>query len=455
MGRKTLIENAYILNEGCEKTGTVLIEDARIVRIYADGKEPDERTRSQAEERIDADGLYLIPGMIDAHVHFREPGMTHKGDIGTESQAAVAGGVTSYMDMPNVRPATTTMELIEEKKEIASERSLANYGFYLGITNENIEEALRADKTKVCGLKLFLGSSTGNLLMREREKVDRIMTSQLPIAVHAEDEETIESNRKRVEEFYAGKLIPMEMHAKIRSNEACVKATRYIIGEAERRGSQLHLLHISTREELQILKELREQGGGKHITAETCPQYLWFDDRDYERLGAKIKCNPAIKSKEDREALILALQDGIIDTIGTDHAPHLLSEKEGDCLHATSGTPEIEYALPMLFELSRRGLIDLSRIATLTAHHPAEIFDIRERGFIREGYFADLTLVDPNKTTEIKKERIHSKCGWSPYEGETFRARVVRTIVNGVTVYKDGTFVAPRKTPAQALEYNR
>ena len=453
MAKKTLIENASILNEGQNRRGSVLIEGESIVHLFEEKEPIPESLKKQVEERIDAEGLYLIPGMIDAHVHFREPGLTQKGDIRTESRAAVAGGVTSYMDMPNVRPLTTSRAAVEEKLSIAAADSIANYAFYLGITDENIEEALHIDPSIVCGLKLFLGSSTGNMLVRDSRLISRLMKSRLPIAVHAEDEAIIESNRKKIEASYAGRPIPICIHPVIRSTEACVRATKFIIEEAKRSGAHLHILHISTSEELELLKD--RSGAERHITAETCPQYLWFDDRKYETLGARMKCNPAIKTPEDRKALLRGLSDGTIDTIGTDHAPHLLSDKEGDCLHAASGTPQIQYVIPLLFELVKQGHLQAERIPTLTAHHPADIYGISKRGYIREGYQADLVLVDPNQDTTVTSEGILSKCGWSPYEGETFTSSIVRTLVNGVTVYDRGKIIEAVFSPSQPLKFIR
>ncbi len=425
-----IVKQAILVNEGKHMVGDCLIEGDKIAAVA-----PTIEMGNTSCEVIDGSGKYLIPGLIDTHVHFREPGLTHKGDIHSESRAAVAGGVTTYMDMPNVKPLTTTLEHIEEKEAIAQKESVANYGFYLGLTNDNIDYALSIDETKYCALKLFLGSSTGNMLVNAPEKLEHLFKNagDRLIAVHSEDEDIIRRNRTLLVEQYGEGNVPISEHPRMRSEEACVKATSQIIALAKKYNTRLHILHLTTAKELEMVKEV---AGCSRITAETCPQYLYFNDGDYKRLGARIKCNPAIKTRQDQEALIAGLMDGGITTIGTDHAPHLLEEKAGDCLKAASGAPEIQFGVLVLMELVKQGKLSMEKLVELTAHNPAKLYKVEKRGFIKEGYQADLALIDPHSETKVTKETILSKCGWSPYEGVTFSSSVALTMVNGEIVWK-------------------
>jgi len=392
---------------------------------------------------IDAAGKYLIPGIIDEHVHFRDPGLTHKADIHTESLAAVAGGVTSFMDMPNTVPQTVTNGLLEEKFGIAAEKSLANYSFYLGATNDNLKEVLKVDTGKVCGIKLFMGSSTGGMLV-ENDKALEALFRESPclIAAHCEDEQIIRANTEHYRAMAAsGISVPdATIHPHIRSAEACLRATQRAVALARRTGARLHVLHISTKEELELFDAkipLQE----KRITAETCPHYLTFTDSHYKDLGYVVKCNPAIKSSADREALIGALTSGKIDTIATDHAPHLLSEKQGaDYFTAKSGFPSIQHSLQVMAEIALDGRLSLARLVQLMCHNPALLYGIDKRGFIKEGYHADLAIVDMDCISEISDSQEYTKCGWSPYAGRRVRTKVTHTFVNGKLVYENGVF---------------
>ncbi len=431
----TLIHNATIVNEHKIFTGSVLIENEKISKIF-EGEVPQDIL--QQAKIIDATGKYLLPGAIDDHVHFREPGLTHKGDIISESRAAVAGGITSYMDMPNTIPQTTTIELLEQKTTLAAEKSLANYSFYLGATNDNLQEIKKINPKTVCGVKLFMGSSTGNMLVNEQPFLEKIFAeSPVLLMIHAEDDAIIKTNADRYKQEFGDEL-PISYHSAIRSEEACYKATAQAIELAVKHNSRAHIAHISTAKELSLF-DYKTPLVKKRITAETCPQYLWFDDSDYEWLGAGIKCNPAIKTKADKQALVKALSDNTIDLIGTDHAPHLLSEKTGSYWKAVSGTPQIQYALPLMLELFAKGKISLEMVAQKMCHAPAELFRIEKRGFIRAGYFADLVLVEKNDWT-VSTDTILSRCGWSPYEGVSFKHKITHTFVNGNLVYKDGEF---------------
>lgn len=428
----TLIRQATIVNEGKRFIGDLLIEDDVIKSISSTPI-----STNTDVQVVNAQGLYLLPGLIDAHVHFREPGLTQKGDIHSESRAALAGGVTYFMDMPNVKPQTTSLELLEQKKEIAQRESIINSAFYLGLTNDNIDDILNIDPNQYCAIKLFLGSSTGNMLVNNPERLEYLFANAADrlIAVHSEDESIIQFNRERLIRQYGEGNIPIAEHPNLRSREACIKATQQIVALANKYGTRLHILHITTQEELDIIRPY------SNITAETCPHYLFFNDQDYAKFGARIKCNPAIKTAKDQEALIEGLMNGAIQTIGTDHAPHLLSDKEGDCLKAASGAPQIQFSILVLLNLVKQGKLTLEKIVELTAHNPANIYRIKQRGFIRENYKADLTLIDINKPLSVTQDTILSKCGWSPYEGITFPHSVAMTFVNGVLRYKDGTIL--------------
>ena len=432
---KKLIKNARIINEGRSYQGSVLIDGEMIAAVY-EGNVPDE-TVAEAKEVIDAQGKWLLPGCIDDQVHFREPGLTHKADIYSESRAAVAGGVTSFMDMPNTKPQTTTLENLEWKFNRAAETSVANYSFFFGGTNDNMEEIRRLDRSRVPGLKLFLGSSTGNMLVDKKEALEKIFSeSDLLIAIHAEKEEIIKRNIAYYTQQY-GEDLDISFHSKIRSEEACYASSSEAVELATRLGTRLHILHLSTAKETTLLDNklpLKD----KKITGEVCVHHLWFHDGDYALFGNRIKWNPAIKTLADRTALREAVNNDKIDIVATDHAPHLLSEKEGSCLKAASGGPLVQHSLIIMLELAMEGRFTYEKVVDKMAHKPAELFHIDRRGYIRPGYYADLVLIDPNKTWTVSKENILTKCGWSPFEGYTFHHAVDTTWVNGEIVWQDG-----------------
>lgn len=432
----TLIHNAKIVNENRSFKGSVLIEGDKILKIFKDAVPENILQKAQV---VDGTNKYLLPGVIDDHVHFREPGLTHKGDIASESRAAVAGGVTSCMDMPNTNPQTIDMPSLEEKFALASQKSLANYSCYFGVTNDNWEELKKLNPTEVCGVKLFMGSSTGNMLVNEVDALTRIFAeSPLLIAAHCEDDNIIKANIEKYKAEFGDEL-PMKYHAAIRSVDACYQATVQAVELAMRYNARLHVLHLTTAKELSLFDN-RKPLAEKKITAETCPQYLWFDDSQYDLLGAGIKCNPAIKTANDKQALVEALSNGKIDVVGTDHAPHLLSEKEGSYWQAVSGTPQIQHSLVLMLELAKQGRMTIEKVVEKMCHAPASLFRIEKRGFIRKGYYADLVLVERDASYTVEKENILSKCGWSPYEGETFSHKVTQTFVNGRLVYDKGVF---------------
>ena len=430
------INHATLVNEGTAFVASVFVSDGQIAKIVPEGTPFD----YGAAEVIDGRGKYLLPGLIDEHVHFREPGMMHKADIYTESRAAVAGGVTSYMDMPNTVPQTVTQALLQQKFDLAAEKSLANYSFYLGATNDNFDEVLKTDPKQVCGIKLFMGSSTGNMLVDKNEVLMRLFReSPCLIAAHCEDEATIHVNTVCCKDL-ASKgevVVDASIHPFIRSAEACYRSSSKAVDMAAKTGARLHVLHVSTRKELSLFRnDLPLQD--KRITAETCPHYLWFDDHDYDEKGFAIKCNPAIKSHWDREALCKALHDGLIDTIGTDHAPHLVEEKlTDDYFTSKSGFPSVQHALEIMAQVLQN---DLPLLVQLMCHHPAILYRIDRRGFLREGYHADLVLVDLNAEHVISAREEYSKCGWTPYEGLSSHCRVTHTFVNGNLVFENGVF---------------
>ena len=433
------IENATLVNEGQSFVASVFVSDGKIAKIVREGESFDAGTAIV----IDGKGKYLIPGIIDEHVHFREPGLTHKADIYTESRTAVAGGVTSFMDMPNTVPQTTTQDLLQQKFDFAAEKSLANYSFYLGATNDNLSEVVKTDPKKVCGIKLFMGSSTGNMLVDKNEVLVRLFReSPCLIAAHCEDEGIIHANTVCSKDL-ASKgeaILDASIHPFIRTMEACYKSSMKAVDMAEQFGARLHVLHVSTKAELGLFRKdipLKD----KKITAETCPHYLWFDNHDYEEKDFAIKCNPAIKSRRDREALLRALREGYIDTIGTDHAPHLREEKfTGDYFTSKSGFPSIQHSLELMMELARNDWFDMPLLVQSMCHNPAILYQIDHRGFIHEGYHADLVLVDPNRTHQIVDDNELSKCGWSPYNGEVVHSLVTHTFVNGNLVFENGQF---------------
>ena len=427
--KRTWIKNAQIVNEGKTFNGSVIIEDEIIVEVLQENETPS----SECDETIDASGCYLIPGVIDDHVHFRDPGLTHKADILTESMAAAAGGVTSYMDMPNTNPQTTTLEALEDKFKDAATKSIVNYSFYFGATNENAGLLAQLDKNRVCGVKLFMGSSTGNMLVDQQDTLKNIFANAgMLIATHCEDQQIISANTALYKEKY-GEDPDVKYHPEIRNEEACYQSSALAVQLAKETGARLHIMHISTAKELELLanKAIEE----KNITAEACVSHLFFCDEDYETFGTRIKCNPAIKSKADRDALRQALTSNLIDVIGTDHAPHLLSEKQGGALKAVSGMPTLQFSLNSVMELVHEGLISMEQLVQKMCHAPATLYQIEKRGFIRTGYKADLAIVNPNIEWTVNKECILSKCGWSPMEGQTFHAKVEKTFVNGQMVY--------------------
>ena len=427
--KRTWIKNAQIVNEGKTFNGSVIIEDEIIVEVLQENETPS----NECDETIDASGCYLIPGVIDDHVHFRDPGLTHKADILTESMAAAAGGVTSYMDMPNTNPQTTTLEALEDKFKDAATKSIVNYSFYFGATNENADLLAQLDKNRVCGVKLFMGSSTGNMLVDQQDTLKHIFANAgMLIATHCEDQQIISANTALYKEKY-GEDPDVKYHPEIRNEEACYQSSALAVQLAKETGVRLHIMHISTAKELELLanKAIEE----KNITAEACVSHLFFCDEDYETFGTRIKCNPAIKSKADRDALRQALTGNLIDVIGTDHAPHLLSEKQGGALKAVSGMPTLQFSLNSVMELVHEGLISMEQLVQKMCHAPATLYQIEKRGFIRPGYKADLAIVNPNIEWTVNKECILSKCGWSPMEGQTFHAKVEKTFVNGQMVY--------------------
>ena len=427
-----LIKNARIVNEGSIFEGDVLIEN-EIIRQIA------ENISAKSSECIiiDAEGSFLIPGVIDDQVHFREPGLTHKGDIASESKAAVAGGITSYIEQPNTVPNAVTQELLEDKYQIASKTSHANYSFMMGGTNDNLEEVLKTNPKNVAGIKLFLGSSTGNMLVDNQDVLEKIFSStKMLIAVHCEDEATIKANLEKFVEQY-GEDIPVNAHHLIRSEEACYISSSKAIELAKKTGARLHVFHISTAKELDLFTN-KIPLEKKQITAEVCIHHLWFTDANYETKGSLIKWNPAVKTQKDKDALWKALLDDRIDVIATDHAPHTLEEKSNPYTTCPSGGPLVQHALVAMMESYFNGKISIEKIVEKMCHNPAKIFKIENRGFIKEGYFADLVIVNPHMPWNVKKENIIAKCGWSPFEGINFKSRVTHTFVNGKLAYSNG-----------------
>lgn len=435
---KTIIKNVNIVNEGKIFIGNVLIEGKFISQIS------ESEIKISADKIIDGTGKYLFPGCIDDQVHFREPGLTHKGEIYTEAKAAVAGGVTSYMEMPNTVPNVFTQELLEDKYKRAAEVSLANYSFFMGASNDNLEEVLKTDPKNVCGIKVFMGSSTGNMLVDNRETLEGLFSKcKILIATHCEDEETIRNNMQIYREKY-GEDVPVECHPLIRSEEACYKSSSLAVELAKKYNTRLHILHISTAKEVDLFDNktpLKE----KRITAEACIHHLWFSDADYKTKGNFIKWNPAVKKASDRDAILKAVLENKIDVIATDHAPHTIEEKEQTYFKAPSGGPLIQHSLVAMIEMHKQGKLSLEKIAEKMAHSVADCFQIEKRGYIREGYFADLVLVDLNSSFVVDKSNILYKCGWSPFEGTTFHSEVRSTFVNGHLVYENGSFNESKK----------
>lgn len=441
----TLIKAATIVNEGRITVADVLISNGWIEKIAP-------QISVSADTEVNAEGLHLLPGLIDDQVHFREPGLTHKADIWHESRAAVAGGTTSFMEMPNTVPNTLTQQLLQDKYEIAANQSLANYSFYMGGANDNLEEVLRTNPHDVCGVKVFMGSSTGNMLVDDERTLESLFSnSPMLIATHCEDEATIRQNLIRYQEIY-GDALTADMHPLIRSAEACYISSSRAVALAKKHGSRLHVLHISTARETSLF-ERDMPLEDKRITAEACIHHLWFSDKDYAEKGNLIKWNPAVKTQEDRDGVLQAVFDGRIDVIATDHAPHTLAEKTQPYLQAPSGGPLVQHALQALLDMHHVGKLSLEQLVQKTAHNTAICFQLDRRGFIREGYWADLVLVDLNKPYRVERGNILSKCGWSPFEGHTFASTVMHTFVSGHRVYSDGRIVEDGN--AQRLLFNR
>ena len=441
---KTLIAGGTLVNEGRTFDGSIIIEDGNIIDILTNSRHPD----TSFDETIDASGCFVLPGIIDSHVHFREPGLTDKADIDTESRAAAAGGVTTYFDMPNTVPQTTTLEALEEEYQTAARKSHVNYAFFFGATNDNVALFTQLDTTRIPGIKLFMGSSTGNMLVDRREALEQVFATAgvLPIMAHCEDTAIIDRNMRQAQQRY-GEDPDVRHHPEIRSEEACYESTRLAVELAQRYQARLHVAHVSTAKELELFNaqctmhdaQSAMRNGQRRVTAEATVSHLYFCDRDYAQSGTRIKCNPAIKTERDRDALQQALTNGRIATIGTDHAPHLLAQKEGGCKRAVSGMPMIQFSLVTMLELIDKGVLNIERLVELMAHNPARLFGVQQRGFLRKGYRADIVLVSPNHAWTVTKDCIESKCGWSPMEGHTFLWQVQRTLCNGHTVYQNGT----------------
>jgi len=443
----TLIINANIVNEGKIFLGSVLIKGNIITAVAREIENIPLNVNI-----IDAKGKFLLPGIIDDQVHFREPGLTHKATIASESRAAVAGGITSFIEMPNTVPKATTQQLLQDKFDIASKTSYTNFSFMFGGTNDNLDELLKTDPKKVAAIKLFLGSSTGNMLVDNEETLEKIFSStKMLIALHCEDEKTIRHNLKEAEAIY-GDNIPIEMHDVIRSEEACYLSSSKAVALAKKTGARIHVFHLSTAKETDLFRNdipLEE----KHITAEVCIHHLWFDNSDYKEKGTLIKWNPAVKSKEDKEGLWEALLDDRIDVIASDHAPHTLDEKSKPYKQAPSGGPLVQHALLAMLQAVHRNKISLEKVIEKMCHNPAKLFQIEKRGFIKKGYYADIVLVDLKTTQIVTKESILYKCGWSPFEGETFNSKITHTFVNGNLIYNDGKF--DDNTKGMQLTFNR
>lgn len=446
-----LITGANIINEGRIFEGSVLIRGDRIEEVIPSGSTSPLLEDLENIELIDGRGKFLLPGVIDDQVHFRDPGLTHKGDLYSESKAAVAGGVTSFMDMPNTDPKATTLRILEEKYNLASKKSLANYSFFLGATNENLKEIEKADPAKICGVKVFMGASTGNMLVDDPDVLEKIFAnSRMIVAIHSEDEGIIRKNLAAFREKY-GEQIPVEAHPLIRSGEACFASTKRAVELAAKHNTRLHVLHLSTARELELFRNdipLKK----KRITAEVCVHHLWFDDLDYARLGSRIKWNPAIKTEQDKEGLFKGLLEDKIDLIASDHAPHLDEEKSHPYLSCPSGGPLIQHSLVIMLEFFHLKKISIEKIVEKMCHAPAVLYHIKDRGFIRKGCFADLVLVDPDAPWTVSKENILYKCGWSPFEGTKFSSRISHTFVNGNPVYRNGSF--DERHRGKRLEFN-
>lgn len=446
MSATTILRSGTIVNEGKKIVADILIRNGRIEKIASSIQSTGKETE------IDLAGKLILPGCIDDQVHFREPGLTHKANIGTESRAAVAGGITSFMEMPNTVPNALTQELLEDKYRTASESSIANYSFFMGASNENIDEVLKTNEKNVCGIKVFMGSSTGNMLVDNETTLDNLF-SKVPmlIATHCEDEATIRANIEAAKLTY-GENVPMEQHPYIRSEEACYLSSSLAVRLAKKHGTRLHVLHISTGKEVDLFDNSipLEQ---KKITAEACVHHLWFSEEDYSEKGTHIKWNPAVKKATDRDTIFQGVLDNKIDVIATDHAPHTIEEKEGTYFNAPSGGPLVQHALLAMLEKVEQGVISIERVVEKMAHAPAILFEVTDRGYIREGYYADLVIVDPSKSLTVTKENILYKCGWSPFEGVSFSNEIAMTFVNGNKVYENGQIIEGSK--GSRLLFNR
>ncbi|RFC55382.1 dihydroorotase [Brumimicrobium aurantiacum] len=442
---KYLLKQATIINEGTSTVSDVLIQNDRIEKIAS-------TIEDGTAKEINCEGKYLVPGSIDDQVHFREPGLTHKGNIHSESRAAVAGGITSFMEMPNTVPNALTQELLADKYEIAANSSIANYSFFMGASNDNIEEVLKTNPKDVCGVKVFMGSSTGNMLVDEPTTLNKIF-GEVPmlIATHCEDEGTVRRNMETYKAKF-GEDVPIKYHPEIRSEEACYLSSSMAVELAKKHNARLHVLHISTAKELSLF-ENKTPLAEKRITAEACVHHLWFSEEDYAEKQTLIKWNPAVKKKTDREAIWQAVLDNRIDVLATDHAPHTIEEKNNTYFKAPSGGPLVQHALLALLEKSKQGVISKERVIEKTAHAPATLFGVENRGFIREGYFADLVIIDPNKTTTVSKDNILYNCGWSPFEGTTFNHQIEKTFVNGNMVYDNHKVID--QSNGRRLSFNR
>jgi len=444
---KTLIYNATLINEGQTFKGALLINGDKIEKIYTSPIQD----LPEDINLIDAEGQWLIPGVIDDQVHFREPGLTHKGNIASESRAAVAGGVTSFMDMPNVNPQTTTQEELAKKFEIGAKDSFANYSFYFGATNDNLDEILKTNPKTTCGIKVFMGSSTGNMLVNKPEILEAIFkNAPTLIATHCEDESTINKNTEIYKEKY-GENVPVEMHPKIRSEEACYLSSSYAVGLAKKHNTRLHVLHLSTAKELELFEDVALQD--KNITAEVCVHHMWFSEEDYKEKGTHIKWNPAVKTMHDRDALLKAASGNRLAVIATDHAPHTAEEKDNTYFKAPSGGPMVQHSLVTMLELAKQGKITKEKVIEKMCHAPADLFQINKRGYLREGFYADLVLLNPNKEWTVDASNILYKCAWSPLNGQIFSHQVSKTFVNGNIIFDQGIFNEDIK--GQALEFNR
>ncbi len=442
-----LIKNIIIVNEGTQQPGSLLINQGKITKILS----PKEENTIKVKQVIDGKGKYLFPGIIDDHVHFREPGLTQKADIYTESKAAIAGGVTSYMEMPNTIPQAINQQLLADKFDLAAQKSLANFSFYLGATNENLSEIKKINPTEVCGVKVFMGSSTGNMFVDDKALTKFFSESPLLIATHCEDDTTIKNNILKFKKEF-GENVPIHYHPTIRSEEACYKSSSLAVELAQKYNSRLHILHLSTAKELDLLNQ-SIPSRNKKITAEVCVHHLWFSDMDYPKHGTRIKWNPAIKTLKDRDALLEGLKNNKIDVVATDHAPHTLEEKENSYFKAASGGPLIQHSLVAMLELYHQQKISLEEVVNKMCHTPADIFQIDKRGYIREGYWADLVLVDVQDSWTVQKNNILYKCKWSPFEGQRFNSKITHTIVNGNIVFKDDHF--NEETKGMRLKFNR